>query len=279
MQRHRTIVACLGLMLGLAVADIAFAQVRESDRLLEQYRAARRKELLEELAKLDAAVPPPAAPAPAPAPAATPAPAAPAPAAPPPADAKGQDKAKTDAKAIAAEVVAEQEAKVTQKFGGIEFGVGMSFTGDLGTRDRVTQASLVNGIVRVSDEDNGRARIMLESHYFFTPPGGLFSLRNGEIDKDGNQKRKEWGIGPFLAIQPGTNNIIEAIGGGIMIGLRRDAKTTESFNFCLGIVVDPNTRVLGDGILANQPLPPGETEIRYMEEMQTGFLALVSFSF
>jgi hypothetical protein len=161
-----------------------------------------------------------------------------------------------------------------QRFGGIEFGVGLSFTLDVGSSDRVRDAMLVNGVVRVKDEDNGVARIMLESHYFFTPHHrGLFGTPS-----------QQWGHGPFVAIQPGTDNIIQAIGAGWMIGFRRPEltpgeNTGQSFNIGLGVVVDPNTRILGDGIRPNQPLPAGETEIRYTEEMQIGALLLFSFSF
>jgi len=161
----------------------------------------------------------------------------------------------------------------SQEFGGIEFGVGISFTLDIGSSDRIAEAELVNGIVRVKDENNGVARIMLESHYFFTPGGtGLFGTPAGQ-----------WGHGPFIAVQPGTDDIIQAIGAGWMWGFRRPVAqggdTGQSFNIGVGIVVDPNTRVLGDGIVENQPLPAGETSIRYREEMQTGVVVLASFSF
>ncbi|WP_156362232.1 hypothetical protein [Sphingomonas sp. Leaf208] len=158
-------------------------------------------------------------------------------------------------------------------FGGIDFGIGISFTLDVGTSDRISDASLVNGIVRVNDEDNGRARIMLESHYLFTPPSNVDFLG---LDNSGTEK--EWGFGPFIALQPGTEDVIEAIGMGLMFGFRR-GKGDESFNLGFGVVIDPNTRILGEGVAANQPLTNGETEVRYREELQTGLLILSSFSF
>ncbi len=158
-------------------------------------------------------------------------------------------------------------------FGGIDFGIGISFTLDVGTSDRISDASLVNGIVRVNDEDNGRARIMLESHYLFTPPSNVDFLG---LDNSGTEK--EWGFGPFIALQPGTEDVIEAIGMGLMFGFRR-GKGDESFNLGFGVVIDPNTRILGEGVVANRPLTNGETEVRYKEELQTGFLILSSFSF
>jgi hypothetical protein len=160
------------------------------------------------------------------------------------------------------------QATAGQKFGGIEFGVGISFTLDVGKNNRVSEAEVVNGIVRVKDEDNGRARIMLESHYFFTPDWAPFGVEPGDF-----------GWGPFIALQPGTDNIVEAVALGAMMGFRRPVEGTESFNIGLGVVVDPNTRILGEGIRADQPLPIGETTVRYKEQMQTGVLLLASFGF
>lgn len=172
------------------------------------------------------------------------------------------------ARDVAQAIVEEQEKQGRQKFGGLEFGVGISFTLDVGKTDRIREAELVNGIVRVKDEDNGRARIMLESHYFFKPEATPFGLEKGDF-----------GWGPFMALQPGTDNIIEAVALGAMMGFRRPGAGSESFNLGLGVVVDPNTRVLGDAIIANEALPTGETAIRYKEEMQTGMLLLASFGF
>ena len=199
---------------------------------------------------------------------------------------KSASEAALDAEAalLAEKIAKAEEVRATQKFGGVEFGIGISFTLDVGNTDRVAEAEVVDGIVRVKDVDNGRARIMLEMHHFFTPHGTLFLGRENRIrDRNGKlpieQQEKEWGFGPFVAIQPGTDDIIEAVAAGVMIGLRHDPKSTQSFNFGVGWVVDPNTRTLGDGIVANQPLPGNETGIRYKERMQNGVLVLASFGF
>ena len=169
-----------------------------------------------------------------------------------------------------------------QRFGGIEFGIGMAFTSDLGDHSRIREAQLVNGIVRVTRGDDIRARLILESHYFFTPPGrglpflGLVNPTAAER-KEGQQPM--WGVGPFVAIQPGTDNVIDAIGGGIMFGLRRGTEGTDSFNIGAGFLFDLDVQTLGDGILENQPLPAGETEIRFRRRAQSGFMIMSSFSF
>ena len=193
--------------------------------------------------------------------------------------ATGSSTTSAQAKDIAAAVADEQENRGRQKFGGLEFGVGISFTLDVGKTDRVREAELVNGVVRVKDEDNGRARIMLESHYFFKPCQSADGQPIAGCSLPFGLKGGDFGWGPFMALQPGTDNIIEAVALGAMLGFRRPGEGSESFNLGLGVVVDPNTRVLGDGLIANQPLPAGETAIRYKEEMQTGLLLLASFGF
>jgi len=154
-----------------------------------------------------------------------------------------------------------------EDFKGIKLGAGLSLTLDTGSHDRVNDAEVVAGVVRVKDEDNARARIMLESHYFFLPQRGFFGVSQGD-----------WGVGPFVAIQPGEDDIVEAAALGLMIGFRRP-NTSSSWNIGVGVVFDPDTKTLGDGIRPDQPLPAGETAIRYKERAQKGVVILTSFSF
>ncbi len=156
-----------------------------------------------------------------------------------------------------------------KEFAGLNFGVGLSLTIDTGSHDRIESAELdPNGIVRASKVNNDVPRIMLESHYIF------------EGDKD--IKGKPWGWGPFVAIQPGTDETIDAIGLGFMVAFKRSSKDdedTSSWNLGIAAVVDPSVRILGDGINENQALPAGETQIRFKETSQWGVLVMTTFSF
>ncbi len=240
---------------------------------------------------------------------------------PPPAAAAADDQAAAVAAAAAAADSKDVKATVTRKpdgtvetkvepqralaeadnnkqtFGGIEFGIGIAFSYDLGDNDRVRSASVVDGLVRVDHMDNVRARLILESHYLFTPTDvlgitNIFGLSNATEIKNTAGKtayvpkdRKEWGIGPFVALQPGTDNVIDAIGAGLMLGFRRSAvagstnNAGDSFNIGIGILYDIDSRVLGDGIFANKPLPGNEKDIRYMTREQSGLLIMTSYSF
>lgn len=157
---------------------------------------------------------------------------------------------------------------------GLGFGLGIALTYDVGSNDRVKSAQLVNNIVRVTDQENVTARFLLESHYFFTPDRNFLGLDS-----------KDWGIGPFIALEAGSDPVIQAMGAGLMVGLRRPndepnkPKSKQSFNFGLGFIYDLDSQLLGEGIIANQPLPEGETEIRFRNKEQFGILALTSFSF
>jgi hypothetical protein len=86
------------------------------------------------------------------------------------------------------------------------------------------------------------------------------------------------GIGPFVAIQSSKDSPIEAFGLGALVGLRPDAKSSTSLNLGIGALLDPKVRVLGDGIVEGQPLPDGETEVRFRTEGRWRFLILASFS-
>lgn len=183
-------------------------------------------------------------------------------------------KASVEAAEKAAEAAIEKQSQ--RKFAGIDFGVGISATVDYGANDRVKDAEIIDGIVRVTADNNVNARVMLELHYFFTP-GMDMDKENDEISP--LTGASDFGWGPFVALQPGTDEIIEAIGLGIMVGWKRKSSASSSWNLGFGVVVDPNVKILGDGFEENQPPPGNETQVRFKETDQWGLLILGSYSF
>ncbi len=171
--------------------------------------------------------------------------------------------------------------KITGKnFFGTNFGVGLSYTQDLGRRDRIGEASLdTAGIVRVDEEKNGNARLVLESHFLSECAWSNSNNNNGasELNVAGGIK---YGCGLFVAAQLGSSDaLIEAVGGGIMFGFQpNEWDDNRSFNIGFGVMVDPDTKVLGDGVSANGRLPAGETEVRTKQATQLGFMILFSYS-
>lgn len=161
--------------------------------------------------------------------------------------------------------------KLKSDFLGLNFGVGFALTWDLTDRriggGAVTQ---VNNVVRVEDDSNFFPRFVLESHYFFE--GGL--VCNALMEKD----TKRCGWGPFVALETGNGSIINGVGVGIMHGFRYDDKSKSSWNLGFGAFVEPSVKVLGDGFAKNQPLPAGETQLRFKDTSLWSIMMLLSFS-
>lgn len=165
-------------------------------------------------------------------------------------DAKTEQKAKAVAKKTA-----------NEEFAGVNFGIGLGITIDP-EPDQVDSAQLINGIVRIEQSSNNKAQLMLETHMWLkTFNGGLH------------------GIGPFVAIQASESDLLDAMGIGLMYGIRTDAESPQSLNIGLGYFLRNEVQKLGAGLEANQPLPAGETEIRYRTESDDNIVLTISFTF
>jgi hypothetical protein len=187
-------------------------------------------------------------------------------------------------------------------WGGLNWGVGIAADFDVGG-SRVASATVVNNgvnnIVRVIDtSSNAGISFVLEAHYFFAGPKKMGDAL-GDFEPPGgcqmtDLRCTEWAHGPFVAIEIGggataptstTTGPITGYALGWMVGFRHPtaatSSPTQSWNFGVGLRVDPKAQVLGDGIVANQPLPAGEatSPIRTKAEPRLGVMLLSSFSF
>lgn len=140
---------------------------------------------------------------------------------------------------------------------GLGFGLGLGWTHNLGPR-RVDSVTVVNRIVRIDNERNDLVRFMPELHFW--------------IDRWDEQR---WSWGPFLTVAPGSR-IIDAVGFGLMMGYRPHQRDQYSFNLGIGGTLDLDARVLGDGLIANEPLPPRENTARTKYTTAAGLLILFS---
>jgi hypothetical protein len=181
----------------------------------------------------------------------------------------------------------------TTEWGGLGWGIGIATNFDIGGK-RVGTAELTNNIVRIKDaSSNVNVSFVLEAHYFLRDYtlalGGPTSCKAGGTNYV-YINCTELAHGPFVAVEvgggsagtPKADGLITAFAMGWMVGLRHPASSPDnksSWNFGVGLRVTPNSQILGDGIIANQPLPPGETVIRYKNEPRYGVTLLSSFSF
>lgn len=174
-----------------------------------------------------------------------------------------------------------QEATID--FTGAGFGSGIALVIGLGEKQRVKDAEVVNNVVRVKSDSTTTPRILLNLHYFFSDAcdggAGKFCVEQG-VDAGGRRilvPMRGWG--PFVAVQPGSDQTVAAVGGGVLFGWRRAVDKPDSFNVGAGVLADQNVRTLGDGIYANQALPAGETQIRYKESTRWGVILMASWAF
>jgi hypothetical protein len=201
------------------------------------------------------------------------------------------DRASAQQPAATPPVVVVQQKVVD--WAGFGWGLGIATNFDVGGR-RVNTASVINNIVRVEDNSsNVSVSFVLEAHYFLRDD--LFGLAG----KDACTVRgrspfncTELAQGPFVAIEvgggssasPAANGPITGYAMGWMVGMRHPslipeiASPTASWNVGVGLRVSPNGKVLGDGLVANQALPVGDS-IRYKTEPRLGVMLLSTFSF
>jgi hypothetical protein len=177
-------------------------------------------------------------------------------------------------------------AQAPKPLDGLGFGAGLALSFG---QSRVNSAVAVgpNNIVRVTDNSNVLAGIVFETHYFFVPPATQLL---------GSALPITWGHGPFIAVDASTSAttgsaVVAGISLGWMVGFRRltlpatqaqpvAVADNNSWNFGIGFRVDPRGTVLGDGIVANMPLPAGETNpVRLKSEPRYGVMFLTSYAF
>lgn len=147
---------------------------------------------------------------------------------------------------------------------------------DLGDKTPITSASIVNNVVRVEEESAVKYGLGLEVHRYLW--GNSW----------GTTKYQPWSgaiaFGPYVSVLPSSNEIIDVIGAGIIIGFLGgrsfDSEGNRmSLNIAIGGYVDPDTRVLADGFEDGKAPPEGETTVRYSTVAQYGIQGLVSFSY
>lgn len=166
----------------------------------------------------------------------------------------------------------EENANKAEEVGGANdlaimnknFGAGImaNFDAHYGGK-RVKKASVIGGVVRVDESSQAQVGFMLEAHKFISSP------------PDSNSRTVH---GPFIGIILQDQARVDTAVIGYMWGFRQ-LKSTQTLNIGAGISVSPSAQVLGDGIVEGQPLPNGETSVRFKNTTKFGFSVITSFGF
>jgi len=152
------------------------------------------------------------------------------------------------------------------------FGIGLSVSANLGKERSIEEAQLVNGTVRVTSERQVTPRLMLERHWY---------LSEGWDTKheDGTLSNTKFRQGFFVGVSLlGDKKMMDAVSVGWLVGFKPNSNDKATHNLGLGIAVEPYSRVLGDGIEKNKPLPQGETSIRYKETNRTALIFFYTYT-
>jgi len=151
---------------------------------------------------------------------------------------------------------ADDDPPPSSFFGGGQWGAGLALI--RANDDIVNEAATQNGIVRITDSQAWSAKLMLERHSYAGDENGCVS--------------ESWPmpkacVGLFVGVGLGQQQVIDMVGGGIVIGAGKVAnatdKTLRQHNFGIGIGRQFRVKSLGDGVTANAALPAGETEVRF----------------
>ncbi|HEY5897192.1 MAG TPA: hypothetical protein VIV54_06490 [Burkholderiales bacterium] len=154
-----------------------------------------------------------------------------------------------------------KEAKDEQSFLGLTWGLGFGFS--FSRREAITDATIVNGVVRVSAQQKQQARVLMEFHQFLWGH-----------EKDGGNR----GFGPFVAIAAADDKVLSGVGFGLMYG-QKLADQKDGFSVGAGLILDNKVKDLGSGFKKDEPAPNGETAVRFEEKSRWSAMVFVTRTF
>lgn len=146
---------------------------------------------------------------------------------------------------------------------GFAAGIGVNFF----SKDDIRDATVRNGVVRVTETRSEERAIWLESHY---------QLWKSPTDR--------YGFGPFVAMQINDDDsgLFDSLGAGVMWSMNRapKSKSFQNLGFNVGVgVTSTSIKRLGAGLKENEALPAGEEAVFFRKEDDTGWMVLFSFTF
>jgi hypothetical protein len=210
-------------------------------------------------------------------------------------DAVLADRPEARALAVAALKAEEQTAKENEKkldaLLGVGFGMGATITFNVND-DRVASAEIVGDEkrVRVSKVENVVPRMLLEAHYLFTTnpfvktaktkSGVTFNVEKAQRERCENDASEcpTIAAGPFVGFQQnGDGTSFDSLALGIAMGFRPTQRAGVAIG--IGAMFDRSAKTLGEGITPGEPLPTGETVVRFKETSQVNPILSVSFTF
>lgn len=151
-------------------------------------------------------------------------------------------------------------------FMGLRLGIGVGFS--YAFDDVVSQASVdAGGRIVAETRQRQLPRVILESHYY-----GLCRIASCNAGT--------FGIGPYVAIVAKSDKLISAFSAGVMFGWRDPLpERSQGLSVGIGAVLDDEVKSLASGFTVGQPLPAGETAVRYETKARWSGILFVTRTF
>ena len=138
--------------------------------------------------------------------------------------------------------------------------------------------------IHVTKQENTEARLILEYHFWLaTEEENTMIVQLARVlHIPGSEKTKhEDGVVAgglqVVVLTDSANAKIDGFGGGYICGVR-SSDEKRSFNIGIGAVLQNEYRQFASGFADGQPLPEGETEIRYKDTSAVRYYVVASFS-
>lgn len=157
----------------------------------------------------------------------------------------------------------KKEADSDVAFMGLNWGLGFGYS--FSQDDAIDDAEIVNGIVRIKTEKKEQPRVVLEFHKYFW----CASRDSGTAS----------GCGPYVAVSATADELLSGVGMGFMYGRKAKIDDSEGFSVGIGVILDGKVKDLGEGFVANEAPPEGETAVRFEEKSRWSALLFVSRTF
>ena len=153
-------------------------------------------------------------------------------------------------------------------------GFGVAIGASWYPENNVVSTIVQNNVLRLSSGGRSDVGFWLETHAW------IFSITTASVKKDGKDEQvTTQALGPFVGVQLGSDNkIVEALGLGIMYGVRIRPDSDQSINIGIGYSAH-QISVLTDGLVLNQPLPLGITSATTRSKYVGAPMLITSFSF
>jgi hypothetical protein len=157
----------------------------------------------------------------------------------------------------------KKQAESEVEFMGLSWGLGFGFS--FSSDELVDDAEVVNGVVRMKSQKKQQPRAVMEMHKYFWCNKGY---------TDGKR-----GCGPFIAVAATADDVLSGVGFGFMYGYKRGADESGGFSVGVGAILDGNVKDLAEGFKVDQPLPPGETTVRFEDKARWSALVFATMTF